>query len=51
MAVTGIASAAILIIGIGYGPETSIKVCSCSGGERRSPYLLALLLYYYITLY
>lgn len=26
MVVTGVASAAILIIGLGYGPETSIKV-------------------------
>lgn len=26
MVATGVASAAILIIGLGYGPETSIKV-------------------------
>lgn len=38
MAATWVASAVILIAGVGYGPETGIKVNSSSGLDVYLPY-------------
>lgn len=37
MAAAWIASAGILIVGLGYGPETGIKVGGKGRGDRQTP--------------